>query len=179
MSDSHVTHLLARVFDEPLSQVERALVDSHLESCAFCRAEDYALHGLEDLLRRVSAVAPDEGFPLRVMERVREAELIVASRRWLIPILLFLFGTLVAYAWLWSVAPAFDTNIVIGLVAALLTILYTVFAALPVITNVFDSLLGIIGDAPVIAFAIAAFLLTVLWAYAVSRTPRESQFKGS
>ena len=63
----------------PLRRINHTLVDSHLESCAFCRAEDFALHGLEDLLKRVSVVTPDEGFSLRVMERVREAELIASE----------------------------------------------------------------------------------------------------
>lgn len=183
MSESHVTHLLVRALDESLSQAERMLVDSHLETCAFCRAEDYAFRGLEELLRRVSPVVPDEGFSFRVMERLREADVIAASRRWLIPLSLLLLGTIVAYAWLWSIDPAVDTNILLGMVASLLTISYTIYAAAPVLVNVLGSLLGIIGDAPVIAFAIFAFLLTVLWAVAISRAPKEgapdSQLKGS
>jgi anti-sigma factor RsiW len=101
MSCRHVNRLLSSRQDGELSSDLKGEVDAHLRICRTCRAEYEAYERLRLELDRWTEIDPADGFPARIMERLRpkrekRARLVPASVYSFVFLVVFLIGFLLS-----------------------------------------------------------------------------------
>ncbi len=153
-----VIELFAKALDEPLTADEQAIVTQAMQESPALRLVADGLLEFDSLLKRVGMAIPDEGFPARVLLRIEAYERARTRRQWYLTlgmIFLGLFAALVWFALNWSALIQLGIGIGAGLL--ILVPLALLFAL---------ATLRILGETPLLVFALIALALTLVWARA-------------
>jgi len=155
-NQAYVIELIARALDEPLTPAEQRVVDAAMQNSLAIRIAAEGLQEFDALLKRTGMAIPDEGFPLRVLLRLEARERSQNRAQWALTLGMIFLGLLAALAWVVLNGGALlDTG---------LTLVGSALVLAPLSFAVLFALVRLLGQGPLLLYAFAALLLTLLWA---------------
>jgi hypothetical protein len=154
--NERIIELIAKGLDEPLDPQEQALVDSAMENSFAIRVAADGLREFDNLLKRTGMVLPDEGFPLRVIQRLELYEAHRNRLQWYITLGIFFLGLLAASLWV-----AVDGS---NLLATILDLVSNAVTYIPLTLAFLVSLARYMGQGPLLLYAFLVLALTIIWA---------------
>lgn len=154
-TNEYLIELIAKSLDEPLLPDEQQVVEQAMQESLALRVVADSLQEFDALLKRTGMVIPEEGFPARVLLRIEAYEKSRTRTQWYFTLGVIFLGLLAALLWVilnWS-----------ALLDLGISLLASAIVFVPLLLTLFITLVRAIGDGPVLLYAFATLLLTLLW----------------
>lgn len=150
-----IIELIAKSLDEPLAPDEQHIVEQAMQESPALRIVADGLLEFDGLLKRTGMAIPDEGFPARVLLRIEAYERARTRKQWYLTLGMIFLGLLAALIWV-AVNGGALVQLGVSIVAGSLILL-------PLLLMVAVTLLRLLGQGPLLVFALGALLLTLVW----------------
>lgn len=158
MQDDYIIELIAKGLDEPLSASEQTQVNAAMQNSVAIRIAAEGLREFDALLKRTGMAVPDEGFPTRVLLRLDAYQAKRARAQWLFTLGMIFLGSLAAFVWV-----GLNGNAVIDF---MVFITNDALVLLQVAFSVLLAVVSLVGQGPLLLYALFVLALTVVWARA-------------
>lgn len=154
--NEQIIELIAKSLDEPLAANELRQVEEAMQNSVAIRLAAEGLREFDGLLKRTGMALPSEGFPARVIARLEAYELRRTRTQWLLTLGMIFLGSLAALVWL-----VLDGGAIVGNLAVLAADLAV---WVPLSFAFLFTLVGYMGQGPLLVYALVVLTLTVVWA---------------
>ena len=156
--NERIIELIAKSLDEPLDAYEQAQVNQAVQDSLAIRLASEGLREFDSLLKRTGMAIPEEGFPARVIARLEAYEKSRTRRQWLLTLGVIFLGSVAGLAW-FALNASWIADTVLFLAANALVLI-------PFILAFLTALIQYVGQGPLLVYALAVLLLTLIWARA-------------
>jgi hypothetical protein len=153
--NEYIIELIAKSLDEPLLPDEQRVVDQAMQESLALRVVSDSLQEFDALMKRTGMVIPEEGFPARVLLRIEAYEKSRTRTQWYFTLGVIALGSLAAVLFVvlnWST-----------LIDASIGLLTSAIVLVPMLLTLAIVLVRVIGEGPILLYAFATLLLTLLW----------------
>jgi hypothetical protein len=154
-TSDYIIELIAKSLDESLSPAEQAQVNEAMQNSLAIRLVAEGLQEFDALLKRTGMAIPAEGFPFRVLARIEAYERSRTRAQWYLTLGVIFLGSLAALLW-----GALNWG---NLFSASVELVASVLILAPLLLTLFFATVRIVGQGPLLLYALIVLLLTLLW----------------